>query len=168
MKNLIVLLAFVLSISCNTSTKKSESSEQPVQERASERPIKPVAKKPTATPEFKKESLSDLVGTTWIHQPFPNISNCIDTLKISKDNGSYYHCEHELSYDLEYEITNDTLAINEYGFVSEVDAELGTEIKSMYKFIKSEGKLIMIFIGHKYNAFKPVEPKYLYKEFYTK
>lgn len=46
-----------------------------------------------------------------------------------------------------------------------MDSELGKEVKSKYKFIKSKGSLIIVYRGHNYNNFKPVEQKYLFQSY---
>ena len=147
MKKSITILHVLLILSCQQSGDKSTQTST------------------EETNKFQKETINTLSGTSWIHQPFDDFPDCIDTLKIQPTEGTYYLCEHETEYPIIYKVENDTLYIDMYGLISELNVELGTEIKSKFKLIKSNGKLVAVFIAHEYNGtFDPVEPQYLYKE----
>lgn len=164
MKNLTVLSVFVLIFSCNTSTHKSKSKEQLTEIVEKEQISIP-------KPPFQKESLDSIIGTTWIYQPYPEYPNCVDTIRISNKNAFDYHCEMEIEYDIKFRIQDDTLFAELYDYKSEVDAELGMEIKSKCKFIKSGGKLIAVYrtwkYGDNFEPAKPAKPANLYQK-YTK
>ena len=117
MKNLLTLLAFVLTFSCNTPTEKSESKEQPTQEIKPEQLSKPITEEKVVIPQFEKESLGSLIGTSWIYQPYPEHPNCVDTLRISDTDGFDYNCEIELKYDIKFKIQDDTLFTELYSIL---------------------------------------------------
>ncbi|MDW3209613.1 MAG: hypothetical protein R8N23_07095 [Reichenbachiella sp.] len=167
MKHFLPLAFSVLLFSCSTSVKESTKTElkEPIEQSS----IKPSTKEVTKASElskkreFQKQPLLQLNNTIWVNSPFPN---CTDTLSISSNESYYYSCEHELDYDVQFRIESDTLYIDKYGLVSEVSAELGSEVKTKYKFIKSEDLLILVEIAHKYqDRYNPVGEEYLYQEF---
>lgn len=188
MKNTIVLLAFILTFSCSAPTNNSEQKEPLIELEGEEEltlreesgklsvPTPRLTKdeqsttqeteEPEITPEFEKESLNSLIGTTWIYQPYPEHPNCVDTIRINDMNAFDYHCEIEIKYDIEFKIQDDTLFTELYGYKSEVDAGLGKEVKSKCKFIKSNGELIAVYRAWRYaDSFKPVKPNNLYQRY---
>lgn len=110
---------------------------------------------------------SDLENSTWLHQPFQEFPNCIDTLvfKIS-GTGIYYSCEHEYSDQLVYKVTSDTIKIEIQDYLSEMDTSK-FETVTKYMLVNKNGDLKIISIKHWPN-FEEVDKKYLRNKIYKK
>ena len=62
--------------------------------------------------------------------------------------------------DIKYFISADTLYLDEYDYVSEMDTSKGKEVSSKWKLLIKKDKLKPIYIAHKYlEGYKEVEPK---------
>ena len=120
--------------------------------------------------QISHEKIGDLKNTKWIHQPFKENKDCIDTLIfISNLSGLDYSCEHDFHDSITYQIFNDTLLIDKYDYVSEVDLDQGLEIVSKYILIKSQENLIIVDIKHKHlDKFESVDPKIFIGKTYKK
>lgn len=155
MKRSHLLLALIIFFSCSKSNSDSQELENSTQ--------KNIINKSEIAITFDKEPLNSLIETIWIYKPFPD---CIDTLRIDSDKGYEYNCELEIKNNLKYTIKDDTLYTELYGYKSEVNADLGKEIKTKCKYIKSGGKLIAVYRALRYNnRIQPVEKKYLYQKY---
>ena len=167
MRNILLLLIFTSLISCKPDNSGNANSlpEKHSKEDNKDQLLNDstnVTSLIVNEPNYKIEELLSLDGSVWIDTPFPN---CTDTLSMSKGSGEFYLCELDLPYDITYQVKSDTLFVDLYGLISEVNGELGTEIQSKYKFIKSSGKLIMIGISYKHaDRFVSVEQEHPYKE----
>lgn len=84
----------------------------------------------------------DLPSTVWISEVAPG---CVDSLIFNFEGEGYeYRCEFLIKNRLTYSINEDTLTLNEYGLISEVDASLGEEIKSEWQYIIEDDQLKLI------------------------
>ncbi len=109
----------------------------------------------------------NLEGTVWINQVFPDIPDCIDSIIFDDSiSGLYYSCEHGLHDSITFKLSNDTLFINKFGFISEIDGSFGQEIQSKYFLNFIGDTLKMIDIKHKYgDAFKSIESKFITQKY---
>ena len=103
----------------------------------------------------------DLENTTWIYEVYDD-PICIDSIIFLQDNkGRFFHCEQEIDFDIVYEISNNTLIINQFEYVSEVDISKGQKIKSKFyfKFYKHglEFKRIEQLVGGSFHEIQNVE-----------
>ncbi|MGB0432020.1 MAG: hypothetical protein ACPGLV_16215, partial [Bacteroidia bacterium] len=57
-------------------------------------------------------NLKDVIGTNWIHQPFAEHKDCIDSLFLFDGQGSYYSCERALDYRIEFQVKNHQLYVS--------------------------------------------------------
>jgi hypothetical protein len=97
-------------------------------------------------------------GTIWKHQV---TSECYDTLKLSLHNSSYYSCEMKYTTEIKYFISGDTLFLDEYDYISELDTTKGKQLSSKWKLLIKKDKLKPIYIAHKYlENYKEVRPKF--------
>ncbi|MEO9257337.1 MAG: hypothetical protein ABI207_03085 [Crocinitomicaceae bacterium] len=116
------------------------------------------------------KELNNLKNTKWIHQPFQDISSCIDTLfLINNQYGYIYSCEHEMKDSITFQVLNDTLFMDIYDYLSEVDLSGGLQIVSKYKFVKTNGNLYLTDIKHRCgDKFESVDKKFLGRNVYKK
>ena len=117
-----------------------------------------------------KEQIGKLENTIWIHQPFEDDNMCIDSLIFYPDfKGVFYRCEHDFHDSITYRIENNTLYINRYNYISDVDANQQLEVESKYVLIMREGRLKMTDIKHRYNdSFNSIDPKFVEGNFFSK
>ena len=134
MKNTLILLAALMILACNNKTSKDSH-----------------------------EKIGELKNTKWIHQPYKEYKDCIDTLKFVTENyGVNYSCEHEFYDSIVYEINDDTLFIEKYGYATEVEPDQELVVMSKYKLIGLKGDLKMVDIKHRNNDFfDSVDPKFI-------
>jgi hypothetical protein len=96
-----------------------------------------------------------LEGTKWKLQVTPE---CIDTLKLALKKSSYYSCEMGYTTDIKYFISGDTLFLDEYDYISNIDT--GKQVSSKWKLLIKKDKLKPIYIAHKYlESYKEVDPR---------
>jgi hypothetical protein len=116
------------------------------------------------------EKIGELKNTKWIHQPFKEYKDCIDTLTFSTESyGVNYSCEHEFHDSIVYEINNDTLFIEKFGYASEFEPDQELVVMSKYKLIGLKGDLKMVDIKHRNNDFfNSVDPKFIVGKTYKK
>ncbi|UXP33050.1 hypothetical protein N6H18_03645 [Reichenbachiella agarivorans] len=91
MKNLILSIIILSAIGCSTGTEKNNSSQQQDTSAVS------AAEQPTSEPTKPSEAneteevieIKSLTGTIWIHRPFEDFPNCVDTLNFVNDTIGY-------------------------------------------------------------------------------
>lgn len=108
--------------------------------------------------------INDLKGTIWIHRPYKDVSDCVDTLVFQSDSIGYeYRCEFEIRNKFSYQYANDTLVIYEYGYISEV-SDQGLELKYKLKYFRKNDKLILThYTANVEEAPKSTEHEWVYK-----
>ena len=101
-------------------------------------------------PNIQNQTRGLSIEGIWKLQVTPDFA---DTLKlISSDNSYYYSCEENYTYDIKYFVSADTLYLDEYDYVSNIDTSKGKEISSKWKLIIIKDKLKPIYIAHKYKG----------------
>lgn len=170
-KHIYLLLVLLFFLKCNSNSTNSNKveSEKDKTDLISNKPDDTTTSEIEKSSSFKqkkafiKQSIDNIDNSIWINTPFPD---CIDSLIILNEGGYFYSCERTISSDIEWKIISDTLFINQFGLISEVDENSGMEIKSKYKIIKSDNKLVFVQIEHRYGQiFHNVGEEFLFQEF---
>ena len=83
-----------------------------------------------------------LNGTIWIRHV---ATDCIDSLMFSTNvEGREFRCEMQIDNRFIYRVLDDTLFMNEYGLISEVDGLKGEEIKHRWRYVLDSRGLLML------------------------
>ncbi|UII20498.1 hypothetical protein [Fulvivirga ligni] len=147
-----VFVILVLLISCINKTQNeqsSSSSENAVGLTEDHDPLKDSKESESIEIHPNREpiqidhlNLSDLSSSKWTCSVAPG---CTDTLLLNiNQEGREYRCEMLIDNKIIYDVRYDTLFIQEYGLVSEIDASKGEEVKYTYKYVLINESLRMV------------------------
>ena len=103
----------------------------------------------------ENELVNKLNGTVWINYLF---ENCTDTLKVTSESEmTFYSCEHDRISKANYFMKSDTIFVDLFDYVDNVNIGL----RSKYKMKLNKDKLKYIFISHLYGYdYKEIDQKY--------
>ncbi len=139
MKHALILIAFFAACGVN-SNEKVASQEDPVKSRTEDNVAE--SDRLEASDQNQGVAPEQLLGTIWISEVAPT---CVDTLAFkSETEGQEYRCEFQLHSRFTYSFQSDTLRMDEYGLVSEVDASLGEEIKYQWTYLLAGDELRLV------------------------
>ena len=81
--------------------------------------------------------LSNLDGSIWVNRPMEEFPNCIDTLKFGQTELYDYSCEHEYGEKHSYKIIGDSIYIEKWDVINEVDTITELAAREWYKLTEN-------------------------------
>ncbi len=111
--------------------------------------------------------LSNLNGSIWVNTPMKEFPDCIDSLKFGQTELYDYSCEHEYGEKHGYKINGDTIYIEKWDVINEVDTT--TQLSAKEWYILTENGLVWVKVQRKRgDLWDDLDSKYLNKFFYKK
>ena len=110
-------------------------------------------------------SESNIENTVWINTPMIEFPTCIDSLIFSAKKVFTYSCEHEYGEAHNYKIFNDSLYVEKWDVINNIDTTKELKAKEWFK-LTNHGLVWVKVVRKRGDFWDEIEPEYLNKSYY--